>query len=88
MNVVNLSAILAIVVAPYKAHTPRQTRTFQPSCQFFLITCLKMVRGIFNKAFLYGANVIKLFTAVICCHSTVIPSFCVIKLFYQVISVE
>ncbi len=29
-----------------------------------------------------GANVIKLFTAVIYCHSTVIPSFCVIKWYY------
>ncbi len=29
-----------------------------------------------------GANVIKLFTAVIYCHSMVIPSFCVIKLYY------
>ena len=29
-----------------------------------------------------GANVIKLFTAVIYHHSTVIPSFCVIKLYY------
>ncbi len=29
-----------------------------------------------------GANVIKLFTAVIYCHSMAIPSFCVIKLFY------
>ncbi len=29
-----------------------------------------------------GANVIKLFTAVIYHHSTVIPSFCVIKLHY------
>ncbi len=28
------------------------------------------------------ANVIKLFTWVICHHSTVIPSFCVIKLYY------
>ncbi len=29
-----------------------------------------------------GANVIKLFTPVIYCHSMVIPSFCVIKLYY------
>ena len=29
-----------------------------------------------------GANVIKLFTAVIYCHSMVISSFCVIKLYY------
>ncbi len=29
-----------------------------------------------------GANVIKLFTAVIYHHSMVIPSFCVIKLYY------
>jgi hypothetical protein len=29
-----------------------------------------------------GANVIKLFTAVIYCHSMVIPSFCVIKPYY------
>jgi hypothetical protein len=29
-----------------------------------------------------GPNVIKLFTAVICHHSTAIPSFCVIKLYY------
>jgi hypothetical protein len=29
-----------------------------------------------------GANVIKLFTAVINHHSTVMPSFCVIKLYY------
>jgi hypothetical protein len=29
-----------------------------------------------------GANVIKLFTAVIYNHSTVTPSFCVIKLYY------
>ena len=29
-----------------------------------------------------GANVIKLFTMVIYCHSMVIPSFCVIKLYY------
>ncbi len=29
-----------------------------------------------------GANVIKLLTAVIYHHSTVIPSFCVIKLYY------
>jgi hypothetical protein len=29
-----------------------------------------------------GANVIKLFTAVIYCHSMVRPSFCVIKLYY------
>jgi hypothetical protein len=29
-----------------------------------------------------GANVIRLFTAVIYHHSTVIPSFCVIKLYY------
>jgi hypothetical protein len=29
-----------------------------------------------------GANVVKLFTAVIYHHSTVIPSFCVIKLYY------
>jgi hypothetical protein len=30
-----------------------------------------------------GAYVIKLFTAVIYHHSTVIPSFCVIKLYYH-----
>jgi hypothetical protein len=39
-----------------------------------------------NKHFCYflspGANVIKLFAAVIYCHSMVIPSFCVIKLYY------
>ena len=29
-----------------------------------------------------GANVIKLFTAVIYCHSMVIPLFCVIKLYH------
>jgi hypothetical protein len=29
-----------------------------------------------------GANVIKLFTAVFYCHPMVIPSFCVIKLYY------
>ncbi len=29
-----------------------------------------------------GANVIKLFTMVIYCHSMVISSFCVIKLYY------
>jgi hypothetical protein len=29
-----------------------------------------------------GANVIKLFTVVICCHSMVIPLFCVINLYY------
>ncbi len=29
-----------------------------------------------------GANVIKLFTMVIYCHFMVIPSFCVIKLYY------
>jgi hypothetical protein len=29
-----------------------------------------------------GAYVIKLFTAVIYCHSMLIPSFCVIKLYY------
>jgi hypothetical protein len=29
-----------------------------------------------------GAKVIKLFTAVNYCHSMVIPSFCVIKLYY------
>ncbi len=29
-----------------------------------------------------GANVIKLFTVVIYCHSMVTPSFCVIKLYY------
>jgi hypothetical protein len=29
-----------------------------------------------------GANVIKLFTAVIYCHSMVISSFCVIKVYY------
>ncbi len=29
-----------------------------------------------------GANVIKVFTAVIYYHSMVIPSFCVIKLYY------
>ncbi len=29
-----------------------------------------------------GANVIKVFTVVIYCHSMVIPSFCVIKLYY------
>jgi hypothetical protein len=31
-----------------------------------------------------GANVIKLFTVVIYCHSMVRPSFCVIKLYYLV----
>ncbi len=31
---------------------------------------------------LSGANVIKLFTVVIYYHSMVIPSFCVIKLYY------
>jgi hypothetical protein len=35
-----------------------------------------------STAVLPGANVIKLFTAVIYCHSMVIPSFCVIKLYY------
>jgi hypothetical protein len=29
-----------------------------------------------------GANVIKLFSAVIYCHSMVIPSLCVIKLYF------
>ncbi len=31
-----------------------------------------------------GANLIKLFTTVIYQHSTVIPSFCVIKLYYLI----
>jgi hypothetical protein len=38
-----------------------------------------------NKSFITsapGANVIKLVTMVIYCHSMVIPSFCVIKLYY------
>ncbi len=35
-----------------------------------------------------GANVIKLFTAVIYCHSMVISSFCVIKLITLVITME
>ncbi len=38
-------------------------------------------RGIFIT-FAPGANVIKLFTVVIYCHSMVIPSFSVIKLYY------
>ncbi len=35
-----------------------------------------------KKSLPSGANVIKLFTTVIYCHSMVIPSFCVIKLYY------
>ncbi len=38
--------------------------------------------GIVEKKLNSGANVIKLFTAVIYCHCMVIPSFCVIKHYY------
>jgi hypothetical protein len=34
------------------------------------------------KSLIPGPNVLKLFTAVIYCHSMVIPSFCVIKHYY------
>jgi hypothetical protein len=52
----------------------RVIASFAQKDQEFLKTALK----IFNP----GANVIKLFTAVIYCHSMVIPSFCVIKQHY------
>ncbi len=44
----------------------------------------KATLAILSKTFLrrHGANVIKLFTTVIYCHSMVIPSFCVIRLYY------
>jgi hypothetical protein len=42
----------------------------------------KMKRRMALKLFKPGPNVIKLFTAVIYCHSMVIPPFCVIKQHY------
>jgi hypothetical protein len=51
-------------------------KTESPLSHFFILISLSCV-------FLFpGPNVIKLFTAVIYCHSMAIPSFCVIKQHY------
>ncbi len=42
----------------------------------------KTKKEVFFRGKIPGANVITLFTKVIYCHSMVIPSFCVIKLYY------
>ena len=55
--------------APHRPH-PRQRRRSLPK--------EPRTTGLLSP----GVNVIKLFTAVIYCHSTVIPSFCVIKWYY------
>jgi hypothetical protein len=50
--------------------------------QQFGLLFLKFGQIFFQSSGRPGANVIKIFTAVIYCHSMVIPSFCVIKLYY------